>query len=571
MSNDNIINILDNNTIHNIAAGEIITDKTCILKELIENAIDAKATRIKIILSNKKDEKTNKLIISDNGIGMSRVDSIICTDKYTTSKIKSYKDILFLNSLGFRGEALHSIRTIAKLKILTRSKNASIGTEIYWVNGEVKYIRNVGMPYGTQVEVYDIFHNIPVRKKFLRDHFYENIKIIKFFKSLILPFHKIKFIFYMNGNLYTFNKYELKNDNSTERKNRIKLILKNRKYSEIFILNKDLDNISFISYIAAPLNNIYTKGNTYIYINRRYVLNRELNKAIKLAFSKFIKKFDTYLLICFIEISVNRINPNIHPKKTDVLIEDKKNFYDIIKSIIYNIIKSDNENVNKIKQYDTKLKNKLVKSNENIYNNKIDINLKVIKYIGQVKLTFLLFEYNNKILIIDQHVAAELILFRKIIKRQENIILNMEKNLILVNIKIDLAIEKYLLLYKNINIINKYGIYISFIKENKIIIKKHASFFKNYNIENILENIIEVLEEENNLKDWIFDFIKKIIIKIACYNSLRAGTKINKSEACKLLKELNSLSNNTHCPHGRSISKIIDFKEIFKCFGRNFN
>jgi len=556
---NNIINILDNNTIYNIAAGEIITNKSCIIKELIENAIDANATRIKIILSNKINATNNKIIISDNGIGMSRQDSIICTNRYTTSKIKSYKDILSLNSLGFRGEALHSIRTIAKLKILTRSRNDDIGTEIYWVNGKIQYIKDVGMSYGTQIEVYDIFYNIPVRKIFLSDDFHENINIIKMFKSIILPFYKIKFIFYINNKLYNSHIYEVKNNNYNEKKNRIKLILKNRKYSEIFILKDKIDDISFEAYMASPLNNIYTKGDMYTYINKRYVLNKNFNKIIKSIFSNFIKKIDSYLFICFIKISSNKINPNVHPQKQDVLIENKKNFYNIIKSIIYNIIKISKR---------TKSKNNLI---NNINNDKIDISLESVKYIGQIKSTFLLFEYKDKIGIIDQHVAAELILFQKIIKRQKYTILDMKKNIIPVNFKLSLTIDKYLLLYKNIILINKYGIYISFIKDNNIIIKGYAYFFKNYNIEYILENIIEVLEEESSLSDWIFDFIKKISIKTACSKSLRAGTNINKNEACKLLKELNDLSSNTHCPHGRPIFKFIKFKEIFKWFGRNFN
>lgn len=580
--NNNNINLLDENTIHNIKSGETIKDKSSIIKELVENSIDSNATQIKIILSNKIN---NKIIVSDNGVGMSKKDSVICTNNHTTSKINSYKDVLSLKSLGFRGEALHSIRTVAKLKILTRSRNDLLGTEIYWINGKIQYIKDVGMPYGTQVEVSDLFYNIPERKRFLDSAFSETADIIRSYKSLILPFFKINFIFYINNKLYNSNILSVQNNNHNERLNRIKLILNNRKYGKTFILCNKLNNIYVTIYMISPLNNIYSKGDIYTYINKRHIINRDLKKNIKSAFSNFIKRIESYLLICFIKIKKNKINPNINPQKINILIEQKIDFYNTIKSIIYNTIKlnrldyTNNDsyyiknikrNVNKNRNHFLNLKDDIDKIN-NTCNDQLDIHTHFVKYIGQVKLTFLLFEYKDKIGIIDQHAAAELILFKKIVKRQESTILAMEKNIVPVNLNICLTTDEWLLLYSNIKIINKYGIYISFLKNNNIIIKSHAIFFINYNIEYILYNIIKILEKKSSLSDWIFEFIKEVSLKTACYKSLRAGVVINENEACNLLQDLNNVSNNTHCPHGRPIIKFIEIKEMFNWFDRTFN
>jgi len=570
------INVLDNDTIYNIASGEAIKNKSSIIKELIENSIDSKATQIKIILHNKINDK---IIVSDNGIGMTRKDSIICTNNYTTSKINSYKDIFSLNSLGFRGEALHSIRTISKLKILTRTRKDLLGTEICWIKGKIEYIKDVGMPYGTQVEVSDIFYNMPERKKFLNNKTSENADIIKVFKSIILPFFKINFIFYINNKICNLNIFSLQNKSHSERIKRVKLIL-NKKHKKIFILNNKFDNISITIYIMAPLENIYSRGYIYTYINKRHIIDRELNKIIKSSFSNFIKLINSYLLICFIKIFKNKINPNTCPQKINVLIKDKENFYNVIKSIIYNNMRLNKSyyncnsyymktNINKNQKFIIKLKDDISKIN--IYKDHLDLHSHFIRYIGQVKLTFLLFEYKDKMVIIDQHAAAELILFKKIIKRQECTIFEMEKNIVPVKINMHLPSNEWLLLYKNIKLINKYGLYITFLNKNNIIINGYAFFFINYNIEYILNNIIEILEEKSSLKEWIFEFIKKASITKACYKSLRAGTEINTKEACYLLKELDGVVKNTHCPHGRPIIKFIEIKEIFNWFGRNLN
>ena len=331
-----VIKILESQVANKIAAGEVVQRPASAVKELLENSIDSKADEI--ILSFYSGG--NKMFqVSDNGCGMDIDDLNLCVKRHATSKIKTSQDLNNIKTMGFRGEALASISEISVMEIKTKSKDHDIGNRVLFSSGHKQKTEPFNAQQGTCIKVENIFFNLPARKKFLKSEKIESRHIIEEFKRVAIINNQINFVCYENGKeVFKLKKAKLLN--------RI-LEINNLKINNNYVpVNEETSIVKIFGYIAKPELAKKTRGEQYLFVNKRFFKSNYLSHAIKSAFKGLIdeKKIPTFYIN--FEISPSQIDVNIHPNKTEIKFSDEKSIYSILRSAVkkslaqYNLIPS---------------------------------------------------------------------------------------------------------------------------------------------------------------------------------------------------------------------------------------
>ena len=334
------IKLLPKAVINQIAAGEVIQRPASIVKELIENSIDANAKNIKLII---KDAGKESITVIDDGVGMDKKDIKKCFLRHSTSKLKVTEDLYKIKTMGFRGEALSSISSVAELRIKSKTKTCKIGNEIFIKDSKVLDEKKSDIQSGTIINVKNLFFNVPARRNFLKSNNVELRHIFDEFIRCALSNHKVNFIL-MNEEVEVFN---LKESNL---KKRITEIYRKGYEKKVIQCNEGFDDIKITGYIGIPENSKKTRGEQFIFVNNRFVKNNYINHAVVKSYQGLIedKKYPFYTL--FLDIDTSRVDINIHPTKTEIKFDDEKLIYSLVSSTIkktldkYNISQSINFN-----------------------------------------------------------------------------------------------------------------------------------------------------------------------------------------------------------------------------------
>lgn len=583
----NLIKELNEDLINKIAAGEVVERPASVVKELIENSIDAKSTKIKIDI----EEAGTKLIkISDNGSGMSEEDALICFQRHTTSKILNEDDLFAISTLGFRGEALASIAAVSKLKILTSQNN--LGNEIIIENGKLISNTKIGLQKGTTIIVEDLFYNTPARKKYLKSKTTELNHIIDIVTRYALNYQNIHFI--LNHN----NKNILFSPATEDGLNNIVSIYGKDIAKELIEVNYNYSDIEIKGFISKPKLTRLNRDFQSIYINGRFVKNKVISDAVYDAYGNLLFHDRNPIFILNVLIDIKSIDVNVHPAKLYVKLSHE----DIISYAIKNAIKNALENNNLIpeikeneiqkildktnnfaeqkyfikekptKNYNLEISNQKELSSD--VKDKIDNNIKIdlnnykeeeinFKIHGQVDKTYILVEDNEGLFIVDQHAAEERINFEKFMKQ-----LNEKK------------IEKQ-------NLLEPFTIEVSSKESNIITTEKNSLYELGFNVEEYGKNIflirtIPLVLNIQQSKDLLFDLINESGIlkngldeikynKIAsksCRSSIKAGDELSYSSMKELILNLKKCSNPYTCPHGRPTMIKFSTRDLEKMFKR---
>ena len=320
----NIINKLPKSVANQIAAGEVIQRPSSIVKELIENSIDAKSTVIKVII---KDAGKQSISVIDNGMGMSKVDSKNCFERHSTSKLKEADDLFHIKTMGFRGEALASIAAVSEVTLKTKPENEKIGYQVIFKDGNVTKENDISFEKGTSITAKNLFYNIPARRNFLKSNNVEIRHIIDEFIRSALSHPSIKFILINE-------EAEMYNLDASNLKKRIIATFKKGYENNLISCDEKYGAISISGYIGKPENSKRTRGEQFLFVNNRFIKSAYINHAIKNSYEGLIeeKKFPFYLL--FIKINTDLVDINIHPTKTEIKFEDEKLIYNLVKSSV---------------------------------------------------------------------------------------------------------------------------------------------------------------------------------------------------------------------------------------------
>ncbi|MDQ3143009.1 MAG: DNA mismatch repair endonuclease MutL [Bacteroidota bacterium] len=323
-----LIRLLPDAIVNQIAAGEVIQRPASVVKELMDNAIDAGATQITLII---RDAGKTLIQINDNGLGMSPIDARMAFERHATSKIRSAEDLFKIQTKGFRGEALASIASVAEVEIKTKPHPDELGTKITIADSTVKSQDACVCPSGTQISVQHLFYNVPARRKFLKADTVELRHIHDEFLHQALSFPEIHFIYFNNDN-------ELYNLYSASLKQRIVSIYGKKYNEEILPVEQDMDIFQLSGFIGKPELAKKSRGEQLLFVNRRFIRSPYLQHAVHGAFDEIIAPDQFPFYILFLQIDPDRIDVNVHPTKQEIKFEDERLIYNFLKVSIRHIL-----------------------------------------------------------------------------------------------------------------------------------------------------------------------------------------------------------------------------------------
>ena len=578
-----MIKKLNSNLINQIAAGEVVDDPSSILKELVENSIDAESKFIEVILSNGG---ISNIIVIDDGIGIPKDELANAFERFATSKIKDIDDLNNINTLGYRGEALPSIASVSE--VIVKSKyDQETGNTIKFSFGKKVFAKPSDIENGTYIEVRNIFHNVPARKKFLKSESYEYKKILSLFKNFALSNPNIGFRLINNDKkIYDFK--------SSSLKDRIHSIF-GLKTSESIIpveFKKDEYLISgYIGNLSLVKNN---RNYQYLFINGRTIKNQLVNISINNAYRNLIDRSEHPFYILSLTLPPDLVDINVHPKKKEVKFRNEMQIQHIFRKSVSDALKDIFKTIPSFKNFDstndvtfgtlpfdnTFIKDDSVLSISNSGGNKYDQNIKNAEIrlkntednnvvidsnnIWQIHNKYIITEITSGLIIIDQHVAHERILYELSKKSLEGDGISSQKILFPKTIKFDP--EEYIHLLEIFSYLQKIGFEFREFGENTIIIEGTPSNLPSDEEENIIR---EILDHYAKTKNTSSTFIEYMASTYACKAAIKAGDKLSQIECKELVDQLFSTEYPYYCPHGRPIIVNLTLSDLDDRFERH--
>ncbi len=589
------IKLLPENLINQIAAGEVIERPASVVKELVENSVDARAGRIEIEISNG----CRNIRVADNGHGINKEDVTLAFSRHATSKINNQEDLWSISTMGFRGEALASIISISKICCITKTADSQTGIKVECENSEIT-VSETGCAEGTIIQVSDLFYNIPARMKFLKKTQTELAAISEITQSIALANPQIAFNLINNKNSI------LKTTGSNDLATTIGEIYSKSIISEFSEIYKE-DPQFGLKITGFASNPDFVRSNKkaiYTFINGRTVKCPILLKSIDTAYSDMVPSGKYPYVVLNIYIPSKNLDINVHPSKREV----KYTKPNLIFNFVYSAIKSalDNtvshtlrfpEESRQIEDFSfkdtiskcavseanpgildfTAFSSKQAKTEESLETEENDIREAVITepkqnpleladnnetfaekpaIIGQLDNTYILIQAQEGLQIVDQHIAHERYLYEKL--KEEKV---SASQMLLISEFINLDEEQVALLQENKDLLAKYGYEFEF-ASCALKFKRVPHIVAQKNPGNILQDILEALESSADTIE------NELLMKIACRASVKAGEKLSLWQMQELVINWKKTTYSKTCPHGRKISHIIPKKEIASFFGR---
>jgi DNA mismatch repair protein MutL len=319
-----IIQLLPDHVANQIAAGEVVQRPASVVKELLENAVDAKATDIKLII---KDAGKSLVQVIDNGQGMSVTDARLCFERHATSKIRQAEDLFSLHTKGFRGEALASIAAIAHVEMKTKQEQEELGTHIV-IEGSKFISQDVAvLPKGTSFSVKNLFFNIPARRNFLKSETVEHRHIVDEFQRVALAHPNIHFTYFHNGS-------ELFNLPQSNSRQRILTIFSGKTNEKLVPVNEETEIVTIQGFVSKPEFAKKNRGEQFFFVNDRFIKSGYLHHAVMAAYEGLLKDGNQPSYYLYLNVPPNSIDINIHPTKTEIKFDDEHALYAILRSSI---------------------------------------------------------------------------------------------------------------------------------------------------------------------------------------------------------------------------------------------
>tara|TARA_A100001037_G_scaffold239643_1_gene219337 strand:+ start:6427 stop:8178 length:1752 start_codon:yes stop_codon:yes gene_type:complete len=581
----NKIRRLPNNLINQIAAGEVIERPSSALKELLENSLDAHATEIEI---NLIDGGKSIIEVIDNGKGMQLEDLELCLERHATSKIIN-QDLSNIQSLGFRGEALPSIGSIADISIETKEENSQEAWKISIFNKEKQKLEPSNIRIGTKVEIRDIFYKVPARLKFLKSNGTETRYCREVIKHLAMSHPNVSFILTVDTkNIFNWRGNKQINFEST--KYRLSQVMGDEFSNSSLAVNKEKIGCRLLGMVGIPTLNRNTGREQYLFVNNRPVKDRSLLGALRVAYKGLIEHSRFPVAVLFIEINPLDVDVNVHPAKAEVRFKDAAK----IRSLIINGVREalDNAGLKTAQEISNKMFDKIETTSLNLNNDKefnsnqlnnisllpganvktpniVELNhsksFPLGAAIAQAHETYIIAETNNGIILIDQHAAHERIVLEKI--RSGYLNDNIEKQILLIPEIVKLSSEHFSVIIKHLKSLLKIGLVIEEFDLNTVIVREHPAILNKVKFEELIKDIAEEILEFGN-EFVLSERLDNICGNMACHSSIRAGRNLQASEMNALLREMENTPNSSQCNHGRPTFIKLSLKDIENLFGR---
>ncbi len=589
---------LSKHLINQIAAGEVIERPASVVKELTENSIDAGATKVSIEINNE----CRDIRVADNGCGIHPDDIMLAFSKHATSKLQQDEDLFEIQTLGFRGEALASIISISKLTCTTRTKDFDTGTKVKCENSEVNQVET-GCAVGTIMDIKDLFYNVPVRLKFLKNANTEFSYIQEIIQSIALSHPEVSI------ELKKFGKTVLKTTGQGNLTQTIKEVYSSDVTNNLkeVLKTDELSGLKISGFVSTPDYTRSSKKSYHIYINSRSVKCPIFQKAIDTVYRNLTANNKYPFVVLNLEIPPHDVDVNVHPTKKEVRYKNTNQIFNFIYTSIEaglsNYIEKNytpigvkpvhteqqttveqktpdviqfparqtkdfyvDENSDTMYISDSAMKN-FEKENQifgetteqkQIFSTQIEEPESKENIIGQYRETYILIDSEEGLEIVDQHIAEERYIYEKL-KSEKNIISQM----LFVSDVIEISTTESELIKENLDKFERFGYGIEFLKDTEIIFRKVPQLLAKANPKDILADILDNIEGDiDNLEE-------KILITTSCKAAVKANTKLSIWQMEDIIKKWRTTKMPYTCPHGRPISKIILHKELAGFFQRS--
>lgn len=557
------IKVLPRDLRNKIAAGEVIERPASVVKEMIENAIDAGSTdmQIDVLYGGKRLMK-----ISDNGTGMDREDAILCFERHATSKLSSEDDLFNIKTMGFRGEALPSIASVTKMKIITGQKGSASGVSVELTGGEVQEIKD-SPAVGTTVEVRDLFFNTPARKKFLKSNSTELFHIIDTLTKEALSHWEIGF------RLRSDNREILSLPLASGPKERILQVYGEEFMKGLTEVNAEAEGIRMKSYVTKNDNFRNMKSHQFIFINRRPIKDQSVSHAVYSAYEGIIPHDKHPVFFLFLDINPAKVDVNVHPTKREVRFENKESVYRFINTSIREAVRS--ERAEYVKQFTEIPSVDFPRPHPGISSSpyslpltpcgdKVSENLEFpyraslpFIYLGD---TFIALSGKGGLTLIDHHAAHERILYERFLRG-----INLNSHQLLFPRQVKLSHKEYTVILQNLPILRDFGIETDDFGHDAIIVRSLPDVLKDADIRGILSDIASCIIEGVALAK---SFKEALAARIACHSSVRGKEILNQEELSNLIADLEQTEHPDQCPHGRPTRIFISLDDLKKMFKR---
>ncbi len=589
--------VMDADLANKIAAGEVVEKVVSVVKELVENSIDAGAKEIKIELI---DSGVKEITVTDDGVGMDEEDAVLCFSRHATSKLRNLDDLFNIESLGFRGEALPSIASVSNTTLQTN--NGTCSTEVIVNGGKVDSIKSIDCPKGTKIKVRNLFYNTPVRLKYLKNLYIELANVVEYVDKMALSYPNIRFNLLNNGKSILFT------DGSGNLLKVISRIYGIDVAKKMIPINGSNGDYTIKGLISYPEKARSGRNCMTTFVNNRLIKNNELNKIITDAYHTYIPSSRFPIVIINIEVDPILIDINIHPTKMDI----KFSKMDTLKELLMKLITEQLESRNLIptlRSQEEKQKmdmanavegvKEIVISNEkseesNDYqsleemqldldvkeeevplydpNSKVEEpkeekkdRIKKMYPVGLVHGTYIVAENEDGMYLIDQHAAAERINYEKYMKKMGTHDNHMQD--LLIPLKIELSNNDYLILKEKMDKLKDLNFEVEEFGINTILIRSHPYWLPEYALEEAIRKIIDIVISEKEFDP--YKFTEKIAITLACKMSIKANDHLEMPAMEDLLDRLRDTDNPFTCPHGRPTIITYSKYELEKMFMRS--
>lgn len=587
----NKIHLLDEKTVNKIAAGEVVERPASIVKELVENSIDAGSKNITVEIL---EGGIPYIKVTDDGCGMNEIDAVLAFERHATSKIKSDEDLFNITTLGFRGEALASIAAVSKVVLQTKEENETFGTRLVVEGGKILEKTRCGCQKGTSVEVKDVFFNTPARRKFLKRPSTEAMYVTEVVTRLCLSNPGISFKYVKD------KKVQFITSGNGSIKDVILRLFGKEVHSALIFSEFEAEDLKVKAFATKNFLNYSNRNMQFFYVNGRYVKNKTLSAAVDEAFKTYVPSDRYPGVFLYLEINPRFIDVNIHPSKLEVKFSDDRRIFESVYRTIREALRESNlipevklekHLKNEEEQIGQQVKLSLplfevkektddgvifvreeVKNEEKIdkapkHESSSDSERNVkrlsdIRIVGTLFSTYVIVEKGDVFYIIDQHAAHERILYEKLVSQYERVQSRQVTLPIVVELQpgdIEIVSQERELLYKLGYVFEEFG-------NNSVVLREVPVILGQPEAKKLFVEIVERLRDK--------DFSSKVSFKeeeiatMACKAAVKAMDTLSENEIYKLFEDLKIAENPYTCPHGRPVIISMTKTQLEKMFKR---
>jgi DNA mismatch repair protein MutL len=553
------IRTLSSAVISQVAAGEVVERPASIVKELIENSLDAHASQIHIEVEKAGRES---LTIIDNGFGISENELALALQPHTTSKLESVNDLFRLETYGFRGEALASIAAISALRLESRTPESDYGAFVEAENGEIKH-GSIGMDHGTRIQIRKLFQRIPARSKFLKAESTEWRHIFSVIQSQALTHPEVGWKVIHNG------KMVLNLPAGQNRVNRLLSIIGEGIQRQFLPLERSVPHFGISGYVSLPQ---FATSQRYqqLFVNHRPIQSALIQQAVREAYAQLVELDAQPSFFLWLEIPPETVDINIHPRKETVRFLDEKTVRELVRTAVQETLNISPEQAEMmqtqhawlVKEGSTasslgrKLKSQVLSQGKALSSQST-----------QLHNVFLLEETENGIRLVDQHAAHERILFEKFLQAYKNE--RQQMTTVPLESSISFAVtpleEQLLQEYKEE--LESLGFEFEIWEQNTVVLRAAPELFRDRNLPELLREVLQDLAEGKDLQG-IDTATQRLLAYLACRSAIKAGDPLTQEQQQQLLTELRQTPRGFTCPHGRPIVRDFSLEELYSMFKR---